>query len=150
MLRARWSAEFQWVMGSQLVRSADFPPKHLNLVLGVVRMYNIDKQAASSKCNRATSCLRQSRQANSKRDPAYFGFGSLSCSSHNKTNVYSSCAYHSFATNKWTAVLRININQTSLARISAPRSLQADNNDQTSTFVVKFEDELRVIGLLSI
>jgi hypothetical protein len=46
--------------------------------------------------------------------------------------------------------LRINIIQASLARISAPRSLPADNNDRTLTFAVKFEDHLRVIGLLSI
>jgi len=64
--------------------------------------------------------------------------------------VYGICPYHSFATNERAAIFRTNIVQTSPARISAPRSLPADNNDQTLTFAVKFEDELRVIGLLSI
>jgi hypothetical protein len=64
--------------------------------------------------------------------------------------VYVDCAYHSFTTNQRAAISSIKIVQTSVARISAPRSLPADNNDRTLTFAVKFEDELRVIGLLSI
>jgi len=110
----------------------------------------LDKWAASGKVNRAILASGRFVRQKSKRDPAYLDLDDF-LALRTTRRAFTAPVHITPLLQPSELLFCVSTPfKPSLARISAPRSLPADNNDRTLTFAVKFEDELRVIGLLSI